>query len=170
MLRKKIEKNEFIRAREVRLIDQKGENKGIVSLKEALNQAKKSGLDLVKVADTNPPVCKIVDYGKYLYRQQKKNQRKAQGQKSSELKSIRLGFNISKHDLQTRLKTALNFLKQGHKVKVEMPLYGRQKTKRSFAEKKIEQFLEALNQEIEIKREDQIKQRGNNLNLIITRK
>lgn len=154
----------------MRLIDEKAEHQGVMPLKQALQKAKQAGLDLVKVSDTQPPVCKIVDYGKYVYRQQKKEQRKSQGQKALELKSIRLGFNISDHDLQTRAKQARKFLEQGNKVKIEMRLYGRQKALGDFAKKKIKQFLKTVIEKIPIKIEGKLKRRNNNLNLIITKK
>lgn len=121
--------NEQITDKEVRLLSQSGEQLGIVSLQQALELAEENDLDLVKISPTaNPPVCKIMDYGKYKFEQQKKEKESKfkQKQKEVELKTLRIGLNISDHDLAYRAKQAQEFIKNGNKVKANMMLRGRQ--------------------------------------------
>lgn len=121
--------NEQILDKEVRLLSQSGEQLGIVSLDKALSLAEEQDLDLVKISPTaNPPVCKIMDYGKYKFEQQKKEKESKfkQKQKEVELKTLRIGLNISDHDLTYRAKQANEFIKDGNKVKANMMLRGRQ--------------------------------------------
>lgn len=170
-MRKRIFINNQIRAARVRLIDKDGKQLGVFSINEALEKAREAGLDLIKVTErVEPPVCKIMDYGKYAY-QQKKKERKQQQQKGGELKNIRLTFNISQHDLQTRAKTAEKFLKKGDKVRIELVLRGRQKSfaLRNFAEEKIKQFLKILEKSTPIKIERPLKKETRGLTMIITK-
>ena len=148
---KKIAINHQIKSNEVRLIDSDGQQLGIVSLSEALKKAQEKKLDLIQVTDkAKPPVCKIADYGKYLYQLQKKEKKT---QKSSEIKGIRLRFNISEHDMDIRIKKAIKFLNNGDKVKIDMVLRGREKRLSDFAKNKVNLFIENLNKEIPIKQE-----------------
>lgn len=119
--------NEQIRAREVRLIDESGHNVGVISRADALTRALQAGLDLVEISpDAQPPVAKIIDYGKYKY-EEKKRQHKAQlAQKTTEVKEIRLGPAIAEHDYQIRLKQARAFLEAGNKVRFSTKLRGRE--------------------------------------------
>jgi len=163
---KKLLFNNRIRAEKVRLIDPTGKQIGIVGLEEALRLAKERGLDLIQVSEkTEPPVCKIMDYGKYLYSQQKKNKAK----KAGLLKTIRLTFNISEHDLNTKVKQARSFLEKGNKIRAEMVLRGRQKALSGFAKEKLKQFLEILNEKTPIKVERQLKKEARGLTIIITK-
>ena len=121
--------NEQILDKEVRLLSQSGEQLGVVPLQKALDLAEENDLDLVKISPTaNPPVCKIMDYGKYKFEQQKKEKESKfkQKQKEVELKTLRIGLNISDHDLAYRAKQAQEFIKDGNKVKANMMLRGRQ--------------------------------------------
>ena len=166
---KRIFVNNQIRAREVRLIDKDGKQLGIFNLTDALRKAREAGLDLVQVTQkVSPPVCKIADYGKYAY-QVKKKERKQKTQKSGELKSIRLRFNISPHDMETRVKAAEKFLKKGYKVRIEMVLRGREKHLSDFAREKMAQFLKILQNLIPIKVERDIKREARGLTIIISR-
>lgn len=166
---KRIFINNLIRAREVRLIDKDGKQLGVLRLEDALRKAREAGRDLIQVTQKiDPPVCKIADYGKYAY-QMKKKERKQKPQKIGELKSIRLRFNISPHDLETRAKTAEKFLKKGYKVRIEMVLRGREKYLSNFARQKLNQFLEILQNLIPIKVEREIKRETRGLTMIITR-
>ncbi|PIR91545.1 translation initiation factor IF-3 [bacterium (Candidatus Gribaldobacteria) CG03_land_8_20_14_0_80_36_40] len=166
---KRIFINNQIRAREVRLIDKDGKQLGVLRLEDALRKAREAGRDLIQVTQKiDPPVCKIADYGKYAY-QMKKKERKQKSQKIGELKSIRLRFNISPHDLETRAKTAEKFLKKGYKVRIEMVLRGREKYLSNFARQKLNQFLEILQNLIPIKVEREIKRETRGLTMIITR-
>ena len=159
--------NNRIRARQVRVIDQTGKQLGIMSLSEALKEAYQHNLDLIQITEkVEPPVCRLGDYGKYLY-SQKKKERKGKVKKRSETKRIRLGFNISSHDLETRVKTAQKFLEKGEKVKIEMVLRGREKWLSEFGKKKFTQFLEILKSKIPIKIEMELKREPGELSMII---
>jgi translation initiation factor IF-3 len=160
--------NNRIRAREVRLIDETGKQLGIVELTKALQIAKERNLDLIQVTDkVEPPVCKILDYGKYLYQLQKK-ERDKKTQKTSEIKGIRLRFNISPHDLETRANQAEKFLKKGNIIKIEMILRGREKGLTHFAKEKIKHFVEILNEKIPVKIEGDLKRAPHKLMMIVS--
>ncbi len=124
---KSIRVNEKIRAPEVRLIDVDGKQIGIVSIQEALKIANERGLDLVEVSpEANPPVCKIMDFGKYKYQLEKKEKEAKKKQKEIEVKEFKIGFNISDHDYSYRRDHMIEILKEGNKVKVTIVFKGRQ--------------------------------------------
>ena len=161
--------NNQIRAREVRLVDETGKQAGVISFQEALRMAEERNLDLIQVTErAEPPVCKIMDYGKYLYWLRKK-EKTAKGSRSSELKGIRLGFNISLHDLETRARQAEKFLKKGDRIRIEMVLRGREKALGDFAKGKINQFLEILEKVIPIKIERGLKREPRGFTMIISK-
>lgn len=119
--------NEQIRDKEVRVIGEDGEQLGIMSSKEALKLAKEAELDLVKIAPTaKPPVCKIVDYGKYRYEQMRKEKEAKKKQKTIDIKEIRFSPNIDTNDLNTKINQARKFLSKGDKVKVAIRFRGRE--------------------------------------------
>lgn len=119
--------NEQIRVREVRLIDDLGEQKGIIPTIEALRMAKEKDLDLVEVSpNANPPVCKILDYGKYRFEQEKKLRESKKNQKVLKLKEIRMQPKIGPGDLDTKAKHVQEFLEEGNKVKVTIRFRGRE--------------------------------------------
>ena len=119
--------NEQIRDREVRLIGADGEQLGIVSSREAQKIADEAGLDLVKIApNAKPPVCKVIDYGKYRYEQARKEKDAKKKQKTVELKEIRLSPNIEANDLNTKMNAAKKFLAKGNKVKITLRFRGRE--------------------------------------------
>lgn len=119
--------NEQIRDREVRLIGEHGEQLGILPVKEAMRMAKEAELDLVKVAPTaKPPVCKIIDYGKYRYELARKEKEAKKKQKIIEIKEVRLSPNIDVNDLNTKIAAARKFLAKGNKVKVTLRFRGRE--------------------------------------------
>lgn len=119
--------NEDIRVKEIRLIDDEGEQKGILSHSEALKMAQDAGLDLVEVApQSKPPVCKILDYGKYKFEQEKKIKESKKKQKLIKLKEIRMQPKIEKHDLAFKAKHVKEFLENGNKVKVTIRFRGRE--------------------------------------------
>ncbi len=121
--------NRQIRAREVRLIDENGKQVGIVPLQEALKMAEEKGLDLVEIApQANPPVCKILDYGKFLYELKKKEKeaRKKQKEHAIEVKDMMLSLRIDEHDLKVKLKHMREFLEDGDKVRVRIRFKGRE--------------------------------------------
>ena len=120
--------NDEIRASEVRLINENGEMVGIVSIDEALRLAEEADLDLVNISpNADPPVCKILDYGKYRYEQQKKEKTAKKNQHVTEIKEIRLSASIEDHDVQVKAKTATKFLQDGDKVKVSLRFRGRER-------------------------------------------
>ncbi len=119
--------NEQIRVREVRLIDDDGGQKGIIPILEAMRMAKEAGLDLVEVApQANPPVCKILDYGKFKFEQEKKIRDSKKKQKLQKMKEIRMQPKIDDHDLDFKSKHVLEFLGEGNKVKVTVRFRGRE--------------------------------------------
>ena len=161
--------NNRIRAREVRLIDENGKQIGILELRKALQTAWERNLDLVQMTEkVEPPVCKIMDYGKYLYQQEKK-EREAKKKTRGELKGIRLSFNISQHDLETRVNQAEKFLRQGNKVRIELRLRGREKALADFAKEKMIKFLEILGNLTPYKIERELKRESQRLIMIISR-
>ncbi|NLW24936.1 MAG: translation initiation factor IF-3 [Clostridia bacterium] len=121
--------NEEIRGKEVRLVDERGEQLGIMSPKEALKIALERNLDLVEVApNANPPVCRIMDFGKYKYEQSKKEREARKKQRIINVKEVKLRPNIEDHDFMTKTKNAIRFLKNGDKVKVTIMFRGREIT------------------------------------------
>ena len=123
---KEMNVNEKIRAREVRLIDSNGEQLGVKSRQEALEIAQKRNLDLVLVApNAKPPVCRIMDYGKYRYEQQKKEKEARKKQKVINIKEVRFTPGIGDHDFETKLKNARKFLEKGDKLKASVRFRGR---------------------------------------------
>lgn len=153
----------------MRVIDETEKQLGIITLEEALRMAQERNLDLIQVTErVDPPVCKIMDYGKYLYREEKK-ERGAKKQKGGEVKGIRLSFGISSHDLETRAHQAEKFLKEGNKVRIELILRGREKAHLDFAKEKIKKFLEILGNQIPIKIERDLKKEFKGFTMIITK-
>ena len=137
--------NEQIRDKEVRLIGADGEQLGIVSGKEAQRLAEEAGLDLVKIAPTaKPPVCKIIDYGKYRYEQARKEKEAKKKQKTVELKEIRLSPNIDTNDLNTKINSAKKFIEKGNKVKVTLRFRGREMAHMNQSKYILDDFAEAL--------------------------
>ncbi|HOX13876.1 MAG TPA: translation initiation factor IF-3 [Spirochaetia bacterium] len=119
--------NEQIRVREVRLIDDKGEQRGIVATLEALKIAREAGVDLVEVApQSSPPVCKLLDYGKFKFEQEKKIKESRKNQKIVKIKEVRMQPKIDDHDLEFKSKHVREFLEEGNKVKVTIRFRGRE--------------------------------------------
>ena len=139
-------RNHMIRAQKVRLIDEAGENVGIVSTSEAIKRAVDAGKDLILItAKVDPPVARIMEYGKYKYEQEKKEKSAKQKQKAAvTIKGVRFSMRTSGNDLTMKAKTVDKFLSKGYKVRVEMLLRGREKALRNMATKKIEEFLSAV--------------------------
>ena len=119
--------NDMIRVREVQLIDENGDNKGVVQTREAIDMAVEAGLDLVEVApNAVPPVCKIMDYGKFKFAEQKKAAEARRNQKTVEIKEIKLRPGIDDHDYDTKMKAMKRFFEEGDKVKVTLRFRGRE--------------------------------------------
>ncbi|HEY4550744.1 MAG TPA: translation initiation factor IF-3 [Bacillus sp. (in: firmicutes)] len=136
--------NEGIRAREVRLIDQNGEQLGIKSKIEALEIAARVNLDLVLVApNAKPPVGRIMDYGKYKFEQQKKDKEARKNQKVISIKEVRLSPGIDEHDFNTKLRNAIKFLEKGDKVKASIRFKGRAITHKEIGQRVLVRFSDA---------------------------
>jgi translation initiation factor IF-3 len=119
--------NDEITATSIRLVDERGEMKGVVTLREALDKAVEAGLDLVEIAPTaDPPVCKILDYGKFKYEEQKKKNEARKKQKVIEIKEIKLRPTIDDNDYNIKMRAMLRFLEEGDKVKVTLRFRGRE--------------------------------------------
>lgn len=137
--------NEQIRDKEVRVIGEGGEQLGIMSAREALQLAEEAGVDLVKIAPTaKPPVCKIVDYGKFKYEQTRKEKEAKKKQKVIEIKEIRLSPNIDTNDLNTKINAAKKFLSKGDRVKVTLRFRGREMAHMAASKHILDDFAEAL--------------------------
>jgi len=134
--------NEDIRAAEVRVIDNDGSQLGIMSSNDAMEAANKRNLDLVMISpNANPPVCKIMDYGKYRFELAKKEKENRKNQKVVNLKEVRLSPSIDNHDFETKLKNACKFLKAGDKVKVSVRFRGREINHASIGEEILDRFV-----------------------------
>ena len=119
--------NEQIRDKELRVIDSDGNQLGIMSLRQALEIAEQKNLDLVKIApQANPPVCKIIDYGKFRFEQAKREKEARKNQRVVEIKEVRLSLNIDTHDFETKRNHALRFISDGNKVKASIRFRGRE--------------------------------------------
>ena len=144
--------NEQIRAQQVRLIGPEGENYGVVSLSEALSKSKEAGLDLVEISpNANPPIVKVVDYGKFLYAEQKKQKVAKAKTKIVEVKSIQIKVGTGEHDLELKAKKASEWLKEGHRVKIDLFLPGRSKyMDQRFLNERLERALNLITEEYKI--------------------
>lgn len=136
--------NEEIRAREVRLINQMGEQVGIVPLKDALRMAQEVNLDLVNIApQATPPVCRIMDYGKYKFEQGKKEKEARKKQKVITVKEVRFSPTIEEHDFNTKLRHVIGFLEKGDKVKCSLRFKGRQIAHTDIGQSVMKRIMEA---------------------------
>ena len=137
--------NEQIRDREIRLIGEDGEQLGIMSAREAMKIAQEAELDLVKIAPAaKPPVCKIIDYGKYKYEQARKEKEAKTKQKTVEVKEVRLSPNIDTNDLNTKINNAKKFISKGNKVKVTLRFRGREMAHVQQSKHILDDFAETL--------------------------
>ena len=137
--------NEQIRDKEVRVIGENGEQLGIMSSREAMRLAEEADVDLVKIAPTaKPPVCKIVDYGKFKYEQTRKEKEAKKKQKVVEIKEIRLSPNIDTNDLNTKVNSARKFITKGDRVKVTLRFRGREMAHMNTSKHILDDFAQAL--------------------------
>jgi translation initiation factor IF-3 len=140
-----IKVNGKIRAREVRVIGTDGSQLGVLALTDALNMARNQGVDLVEIAPTaNPPVCRLVDYGKFRYEQSKKEKESKKRQHATKVKEIQLSPGIDPHDLGVKLNHAIEFLCEDMKVKVTLKFRGREMAHKEFGFQKVEGFLKKV--------------------------
>jgi translation initiation factor IF-3 len=151
----RVRANEQIRVAEVRLISETGEQLGVVSLEDAIKRAEEIGLDVVEVAgNVKPPVCRLMDVGKYLYTLDKKEKEARKKQKVISIKEVKLGCKIEKHDYETKLRSAKKFLERGDKVKLTMFFRGREITHKEIGEKIIARFIEDISDVGGVERND----------------
>lgn len=147
IIERHIRVNHEIRAKEVRLIDSNGTQLGILELKKALEEAESRGLDLVEVSpDSKPPVCKILDFGKYRFEQSKKIKESKKKQKVILTKEIRLRPKIEEHDYNTKLRQAIGFLQRGNKVKISMRFKGRELAHTDIGRNVIDRIIEDVSE------------------------
>ncbi|TVY09734.1 translation initiation factor IF-3 [Paenibacillus cremeus] len=153
--------NDEIRAREVRLIGADGEQLGIKPIREAQQIAQDLNLDLVNVAPTaKPPVCRIMDYGKYRYEMQKKEKEARKNQKIVELKEIRLSATIDEHDFQTKLRNVQKFLSEGDKVKLSVRFRGREIAHAEIGQRQLERMATEVEELCVIERKPKLEGRS----------
>ena len=137
--------NEDIKVKEVRLIDETGENRGVMPIKQALELAAEADLDLIEISpQANPPVCKILDYGKYKYEVQKRKNEAKKNQKIVETKELKLRPMIDTHDYEVKVKQAKKFLSEGNKVKFTMRYKGREMSANNMGKEVLDRLLEDL--------------------------
>lgn len=137
--------NGQIRANQLRVVDQSGAQLGIMSRREALDKAREAGLDLVEISpNAQPPVAKIIDWGKYQYQKMKEQQRNKKSAHASEMKQIRLGLKIGENDLQIKLRKIRKFLLDGDKVKIQIVFRGREMAHPEVGRKLLDSILEQL--------------------------
>lgn len=152
--RKFIPTNENIRVLEVRVIDIDGQQIGVMSTMEGIRLAKSKGMDLIEIVpNAKPPVCKIQELGKYLYQVAKEEHKKKAHSHEVQVRGVRLGVRISKHDMEVKADKAKQFLDEGDKVKVDFVLRGREKAHPDLAKTKLKEFLDILPIPIKIEQE-----------------
>ena len=158
--------NEEIRDREVRVVDQNGEQLGVMPIRQALNLADEHQLDLVKIApQAKPPVCKLMDYGKYRFEQSKREREIRRNQKVIEIKEVRLSATIEDHDVDVRVKNAIKFLQDGNKVKVTIRFRGRQITHSEIGREVMRDFAERIKEYGTVDKQPTIE--GRNMSMFI---
>ncbi|HEV2403255.1 MAG TPA: translation initiation factor IF-3 [Candidatus Saccharimonadales bacterium] len=158
--------NQNIRAPQLRVIGQDGKQLGVLSRVEAIQLAEKEGLDLVEVsAEANPPVAKIVDWGKYNYQRTKQQQKSRKSAKALEIKQMRFGLKIGEHDLAVKLKKIEGFLDAGHKVKIVIFYRGRELAHRDLGFKLAEKVTNELGERVAVDQPPQFA--GKQLNFVI---
>ena len=161
--------NEQIRDREVRLIGTDGEQLGIMSAREAMKLAQEAELDLVKIAPgAKPPVCKIIDYGKYKYEQTRKEKEAKKKQRTVEIKEVRLSPNIDTNDLNTKMNNAKKFISKGNKVKVTLRFRGREMAHVQQSKHILDDFAQMLGDIAVI--EKPAKMEGRSMSMVFTEK
>ena len=144
--------NNQIRASELRVLDDQNQNIGVLSIKDALELAQNKGLDLIEISpNANPPVAKIMDFGKYQYEAAKKLKKAKAGAKPTETKSIQIKIGTGDHDLELKAKTASKWLKEGHRIKIELFLSGRAKyMDEKFLRERLDRVLHLITEDYKV--------------------
>ena len=168
-IKQELPTNRQIRAKEVQLISEKGEKLGVIPLEEALEKAEEKNLDLVLVApNSNPPVCKIMNYGKYKFEQAKREKEAKKKQKVLEVKEIRITPNIEKHDFDFKAKNARKFITDGNKVKITVRFRGREVNNSQAGEVVLDKFIENLEDIAQVEKRPKLE--GRNMFIILAKK
>ncbi|HEU5122200.1 MAG TPA: translation initiation factor IF-3 [Candidatus Saccharimonadales bacterium] len=161
--------NEAIRAPELRVIGSSGEQLGIMSRADALRAAEEAGVDLVEISpNANPPVAKVVDWGKYKYQKMKEQQKNRKSSKASELKQMRLGLKIGANDLDIKLRKIRGFLAAGHKVKILIFFRGREMAHKELGYEMIDHIVRLLEEDAILEQKPQMA--GRNLSIVVRSK
>ena len=161
--------NEQIRDREIRLIGKDGEQLGIMSARDAMKLAREANLDLVKIAPTaKPPVCKIIDYGKYRYELARKEKEARKKQKVVEIKEIRLSPNIDSNDLNTKMNAAKKFLSKGDKVKITLRFRGREMAHMNASKHILDDFAASLGEIAVVEKAPKVE--GRSISMVLAEK
>ena len=169
VINQKIRINEQIRANELRVIGESGEQLGILSRQDALKAAEEAGLDLVEISpNADPPVVKIIDWGKYQYQKEKEAQKSRRNSKQSELKQMRFGLKIGQGDLEIKLRKVREFLADGHKVRIQIFYRGREMAHREIGYDMITKIGTMLEDEAVFEHQPQMA--GRNLSVVIRKK
>jgi len=164
--RRFIRTNERIRVREIRVIDDQGEQVGIMPPFDALKIAREKGLDLVEVSPTaQPPVCRIMDFGRFMYEQEKKERAAKKNQKTVTVKEVKFRINVDEHDYQTKKNHALRFLSEGDKVKATIFFRGREMTRQMLGREILQRLIKDIADKAVV--ENMPRQEGNTLHLIL---
>lgn len=144
--------NQQIRAKEVRVVGASGENLGVLPIAEALSRASEAGLDLIEISpNATPPVAKIMEYGKFQYEQQKKRRDIKAKSHTTETKSVQVKIGTGEHDMQLKARKAAQWLTEGHRVKVDLFLWGRYKYMEfAFLRERLERFLQLIPEEYKL--------------------
>ena len=166
---KSIRINQEIKAEQLRVIGPSGEQLGIMSLSEALKIAEEAGVDLIEISpNANPPVVKVVDWGKYQYQKTKEQHKNRKHAKAVELKQIRMGLKIGANDLEIKLRKIREFLQVGHKVKILIFFRGREMAHQELGYEMIEKIASKLEEEAIIEQKPQMA--GRNLSIVVRSK
>ncbi len=162
-----IKTNEKITAPELRVIDETGNNLGVLPLAEALKMAKEKELDLIEISpNAKPPVAKIMSFDKYRYQEEKKFKKLKVQQKNQEMKQVQISVREAGHDLKMKADRVNEFMKEGHPVEVQLSLRGREKANRDFAKQKLIDFLKIINPEHKVIMDIRYGGRGFNVQVV----
>ena len=169
VINQKIRTNEQIRASELRVIGESGEQLGIMSRADALKAAEEAGLELVEISpNADPPVAKIVDWGKYQYQKMKEQQKNRKNSKQAELKQMRFGLKIGSGDLDIKLRKIRSFLEAGHKVRIQIFYRGREMAHKELGYELIDKIVALLDEDAILEQKPQMA--GRNLSIVVRSK
>lgn len=162
--------NDRIRSEQVRVIDDQGQMLGVMPTAKAIALAQEKESDLVEVSPlANPPVCKILDYGQFKYQKEKEARKQKAQSKEVEVKVIRLSVRIGSHDLEVRQNQAGKFLDRGDKIRIELPMRGREKAHQDVAREVVERFVEGLRTKYQLRVDEELKYIGGRFSTVIAK-